>query len=372
MQAQAQPLDLVTNRLKQLQMENVKIKERIEEIVKGRDGLIEKIDKTGFKLGMQEADYFSQKQNLAKELQTKEEEMQDWKNVLQATKEDLLKKQEELKKSLEEIRQNNESLNKTKDTLYEEFEKKRLDGIQKEREEAKRLEKIPKDLDEIVASVSVEKSGGFLTLISLRQIFDGLAIYVSQTFCQLINDYRKERRARNYNNPDFVEAFQEFEKKTKTLMGNKQQEFMDRLKIPADLLGKSINHHASQGHREVLQLYPMLASKLRSFKESDKVLEKEQIKDILSLKEKLLRERKEGLIDLLKEAAKAKLLPEQIYSVMQFKLSDEIEKQLNIEEEDITKAMKTLENMVDSDIQELSMKVAQATNEVMIGLRGEK
>lgn len=124
MEAQEQPIDKITSRLKQLTAENLKIKEKIEEIVKGRDGLIEKIDKTGFKLGMQEADCFSQKQSLNKEMQSKEEELQDWKNILQTTKEDLLKKQEELKKSLEEIRQNNESLNKDKDSLYEDFVKK--------------------------------------------------------------------------------------------------------------------------------------------------------------------------------------------------------------------------------------------------------
>jgi len=46
-------------------------------------------------------------------------------------------------------------------------------------------------------------------------------------------------------------------------MANKQQEFMDKLKVSSEVFAKSIQYHAQQGNREVLQLYPMLVSKLR-------------------------------------------------------------------------------------------------------------
>ncbi len=45
-------------------------------------------------------------------------------------------------------------------------------------------------LEELCATVKVEKNGEVLTLPTLRKFFDALAMYVSQTFCQLIDDYR--------------------------------------------------------------------------------------------------------------------------------------------------------------------------------------
>ena len=51
------------------------------------------------------------------------------------------------------------------------------------------LNKI-KALEELASSIKISKNGDFLTFPTLRAIFDGLALYVSQTFCQLIDDYR--------------------------------------------------------------------------------------------------------------------------------------------------------------------------------------
>lgn len=80
----------------------------------------------------------------------------------------------------------------------------------------------------------------------------------------------------------------------------------------------------------------------RSFKESERVLTKEEVLAVLTLKEKLLVEKKDELVELMKACATTKLIPEQIFSIVQFRLSDEIAKQLTVEEEDITKAMKSL------------------------------
>jgi len=71
-------------------------------------------------------------------------------------------------------------------------------------------------------------------------------------------------------------------------------------------------------------------------------LTKEEVLAVLNLKEKLLIEKKDELVELMKACATTKLIPEQIFSIVQFRLSDEIAKQLSVEEEDITKAMKSL------------------------------
>jgi len=73
-------------------------------------------------------------------------------------------------------------------------------------------------------------------------------------------------------------------------------------------------------------------------------LTKEEVLAVLTLKEKLLVEKKDELVELMKACATTKLIPEQIFSIVQFRLSDEIAKQLTVEEEDITKAMKSLGN----------------------------
>jgi hypothetical protein len=367
----SEPMQKVTDRMKQLQAENAKLKERTEEIVKGRTDLIRNVERTGFKLGMQEANYYSEKQTLTKERQNKEEELRDWKNLLQSNKDDLLKKRNELKAVIEGLKATSQTLNAEKETLYQGLDTTRIEEENKYKEEVQKQKKIVKTLEELCATVKVEKNGEVLTLPTLRKFFDALALYVSQTFCQLIDDYRTERREKNYKNNEFVDAFLAFEERTKNLMGNRQQEFMDRLKISSETLAKSIQYYANQGNREVLHLYPMLASKLRSFKESERVLTKEEVLAVLTLKEKLLIERKDELVELMKACATTKLIPEQIFSIVQFRLSDEIATQLKVEEEDITKAMKSLDNIVDPEVQEAAVKVSEATQKVMASLVGQ-
>jgi len=362
-------MNKVKDRMKQLQTENAKLKEKIEDIIKRNPEMLRNFDRTGFKLGMQEANNYTEKQNLEKERAVKEEELKDWKNLLASNKDDLLKKKQELSQTAEELKKTHETLNAEKQKLYEELDKKKVEEDNKYNDEVAKQKKVSnKTLEELASSIKISKNGDFLTFPTLRAIFDGLALYVSQTFCQLIDDYRTERREKRYTNKEFVESFLAFEEKTKTLMANKQQEFMDKLKVASDVFAKSIQYHANQGNREVLQLYPMLVAKLRSFKESDRVLKKEEVLDILKLKEKLLLENKDELVDLMKESAQVKLLPEQIFSIMQFRLSDDISKELKIEEEDITKAMKSLDFIVDPEVQEQALKVQQANQNVMASL----
>jgi len=367
----SEPMQKVTDRMKQLQVENGKLKERTEEIIKGRTELIRKVERTGFKLGMQEASYYSEKQTLTKERENKEEELKDWQNLLQSNKDELLKKRNELKAVIEGLKTTNQTLNTDIEALYLGLDTQRIEEENKYKEEVQKQKKIVRTLEELAATVKIEKNGEVLTLATLRKFFDALALYVSQTFCQLIDDYRVERREKNYNNTEFVEAFLNFEEKTKSLMGNRQQEFMDKLKVSSETLAKSIQYYANQGNREVLHLYPMLASKLRSFKESDRVLTKEEVLAVLNLKEKLLIEKKDELVELMKACATTKLIPEQIFSIVQFRLSDEIAKKLNVEEEDVTKSMKSLDNIVDPEVQEIAVKVSEATQKVMASLIGQ-
>lgn len=115
----SEPMQKVTDRMKQLQAENAKLKERTEEIVKGRTDLIRNVERTGFKLGMQEANYYSEKQTLTKERQNKDEELRDWKNLLQSNKDELLKKRNELKAVIEGLKATSQTLNAEKETLYQ-------------------------------------------------------------------------------------------------------------------------------------------------------------------------------------------------------------------------------------------------------------
>ena len=116
-----EPMNKVKDRMKQLQTENAKLKEKIEDIIKRNPEMLRNFDRTGFKLGMQEANNYTEKQNLEKERAVKEEELKDWKNLLASNKDDLLKKKQELSQTAEELKKTHETLNAEKQKLYEEL-----------------------------------------------------------------------------------------------------------------------------------------------------------------------------------------------------------------------------------------------------------
>ena len=138
-----EPMNKVKERMKELQAENAKLKARIEEIIKTNPETLRSLDRTGFKLGMQEANNYTEKQNLDKERQVKEEELKDWKKLLESNKDDLLKRKQELSQTAEELKKTHDTFNAEKEKLYEELVKFYNRGFFNMNRKAKDLKKRP-------------------------------------------------------------------------------------------------------------------------------------------------------------------------------------------------------------------------------------
>lgn len=364
METPQQRIEKLTESIKNLQAENVKLKESIEKSHEKKVKLVQDIEKLSFKLSLQETTQHTEKQVLVKTQKELQEELEDYKKIAESDKDKLNADKEALLKVLEELKQKNEALVKQRDASYQALQKKQNEQKQKEKKEEEKKESGPLTLEEAVSSIKIEKEEEFLSYKTLNQIFDALALYINDEFCRVIDEFRNERRRNNYKNKQFVNSFLAFEQRTKDLMASRQKELMEKVGLTTDELYKSINYHASKGRREVLSLYPMLITRLRNFRESKRVLTKDEIKSILKAKEEMLILQREKLIELLKECNKAKLLPEQGFSLVQFRIADFIYQDFKTEEEDLTAALKNIENSLDPEIQELAMRATKASQEV--------
>lgn len=174
-----------------------------------------------------------------------------------------------------------------------------------------------------------------------------------------------ERRTKKLNNKQLLQSFKGHEENIKALIAEKQKEYLKKLNIPFEFILKSINHHATKGNKEVTHLFSFLTIKLKAMHKSKKDLNKEELKSAWRLKKTLLDKHQTEILDLLNECQRARILPDQAFSIAQLKLGDYLFAELKVEEEDFMKAHKSLEGENDQELKQLVFSLPQEMKKIM-------
>lgn len=364
MEGLKQKIESTKETLKHLNAEIKDMKDKIEASEEKQPELVRSIDKMTYQISLLETTNQTDEIQVVAKRDAVLAKLNDYKAILECDPEKLKTKKAELEEIVKELREKNKALNESRLKAYQQLQTKEKEEATKKAEEESKSSG-PLTLDEAMSRIKIEKiEDQFLTYKTLTQIFDAFAVFISEEFCKIIDDYRKDRRSKVYKNKQFVTNFIEFEENTKKLIAAKQKEILSKINLGQEDLIKSIQYHISQGKPEVGQLYPLLMTRLRNFRESKRKLTKEELKKVLKLREELFLMKGQSFVDLIQECHKAKLDPNLAISMIQFRLCDIIFQEYGIEEEDVSLALKDVENALDPEIQDLAHKSTKAAQEV--------
>lgn len=211
----------------------------------------------------------------------------------------------------------------------------------------------------IIAGIKVERQNGVLTLETIAHVSDAVIKFASGDFIELTESDRANRRAVKNDLQKYIEIWNEYTRRLEEIVDSAQKNILSELNITEKDWEDSNTYYMSQNNNELLMLHATLPQRLKAAVTSKKNLNADEFKNVLRAQIKGLESEAEKLPEIQNFVKQA----EETAPIIQNRVNDMVYEEYGIEEEDILASMK--ENIQDQEVQQLLLKVQQATMKLM-------
>lgn len=336
--------------LKLAENEQKKLKERLDELNENQKLLDEQYNAFEVEFKKVEKEFADYKENVEKQNTQIDEEINEIKIVIKDRQEDesLYFEIKNLQKDIEKLKNNNAFLTKEIEDVKQ---NKFTPGYRKHLHRMLSTEEKEKLLQQLSNTMLIQKFRGYLTLASIKSIFDTTMLYFAKDFVKKTYEDRIQRRKVLDNDAEYVKLVLNQSEEFDNAVDKAQLEILQKKDFTLDEFSKNIEFHFTNGNQDIYIMTTQVPQKLKLFIPSRKTLTIEEVKEVLSYEKEILKNE----LDILKvlEKEKSELTPDTASNLISNRLFDRIYEKFNIEEEDL---MKSIQNPnVGSDVDILAL-----------------
>lgn len=340
----------ITTSLKIAENDQKKLKEQLDVLESNQKVLDEQYNVFDQEYKKVEKDFKEYKENLSKESDQIKEEIGEIKLQLKDRQEDidLYFEIKNLQKDIERLKNSNEFLTKEIEDIKQD---KFTPGYRKHLHKMPSNEEREKLLKQLSSNMLVQKYKGYLTLASIKSIFDTTMLYFAKDFVKKTYEDRIERRKVLDNDTEYVKLVLAQSETFDSAVDSAQLEILNRVGFSLDEFSQNIEFHFTNGNQDIYIMTTQVPQKLKLFIPSRKTLNLEQVKEILTYEKEILN--KELEIFKILEKEKSEITPDAASNLISNRLFDRIYEKFNIEEEDLTKSIQSAS--INSDVEVLGL-----------------
>jgi len=212
-------------------------------------------------------------------------------------------------------------------------------------------------------AIKVQREQDRISIKSLFEMYEAMVEFSKDDFILLVLSNRRERRKVINDTAVYIKTWKIFNEKIETILQKAQQEVTSILGVTEAEFESSVAKYMKEGSQELFYIYSTLPRRMKMSLVSKKVVNKQEFKQILKAQANFLKKEHFSLQDMLLQAPP----DERSLAIIQNRLDDFTYETFQVEEEDLTEALKRDQAGItkDEEVIKLQKEITEALHSIL-------